>query len=351
MKLRIYFRPSIVVLLLGIAAASSWTLACALGPRAGLLALPFALFYSALLALAAWALWRATVLERWRRWDAPRRLLILAPHEDDCVIAAGGLGLRNRRLGGTTRIIYLAADETPGMADRRLAEARAAWAQAGLEASDLRHHDLLPPLRRRDPQKLHAAAGIVRSIIDDFGPDAVVVPMFEGGHIHHDMIAALLGAVVTPADRFEVLEAPEYGPYLSLANTPHRIIALCARWLFGLVAYYGPPDGIDGRPVDKIRLDRAELEGKRRMLAAFVSQNAPSLVATRSYPDRLVRWYPGGQRRRPFDVDRSYLGFVLAARRVLPAGLVDRLLPGQLGTIGRENAVTDWHDEWSVEPR
>jgi len=160
------------------------------------------------------------------------------------------------------------------------------------------------------------------------------------------MAAALIGRVMSPADRFAVFEAPEYSPYVSLLNTPHRILALCARWLFGLVAYNGPPDGVDGRPVLKVRLTAGELADKRRMLAAFVSQNAPSLVATRGYPDRLVAYAAAG-RRRPFDFDRSYLRFVLALRRYLPPALIDRLLPVQLGTIGRTGTITDWDAEWA----
>src|SRR5205823_4612105 len=111
-------------------------------------------FYSMLFVISAWALWRSLVLERWDRWDAPGRLLVLAPHEDDCVISAGGIGARNQQLGGATRVVYLAPDELPGMAEIRAAEARAAWREAGLDAGDLRHLDLLPPLRRRDPQRL-----------------------------------------------------------------------------------------------------------------------------------------------------------------------------------------------------
>jgi hypothetical protein len=165
------------------------------------------------------------------------------------------------------------------------------------------------------------------------------------------MAAALIGGLLTPDDRFDVFEAPEYSPYTSLLYTPHRVIALCARWLFGLVSYYGPPDGIDGRIVGKYRLDRADLDCKRRMLAAFESQNAPSLVATRDYPDRLVRLAGGVERRQPFEFRWSYLRFVLTLRRVLPARLVERLLPVQLGTIGREPKLTDWPEEWHIAGR
>jgi LmbE family N-acetylglucosaminyl deacetylase len=346
MKQRIYFRPVIVVGLLGGASALLWTAVVALDPGivAGFLA-ALALFYTALFALTAWAMWRISALECWADWDRPRRLLIFAPHEDDCVISAGGIGARNNRLGGATRVVYLARDDTPGMAERRAAEARDAWIIAGLEPHDLMHVDLLPPLRQRDPSRLQAAATRLRAIIDEFRPSAIVVPMFEGGHIHHDMAAALITGIVVPGDRFDVLEAPEYGPYVSLANTPHKVIALAARWLFGLVAYYGPPDGVDGRPIMKYRLDGRDLECKRRMLAAFESQNAPALVATRAYPDRLVLWNGVRKPRWPFDFGHSYLRVALAARRALPVGIVDRLFHVQPGTIGREGGITDWDEE------
>jgi hypothetical protein len=347
MRLKVYFEPALPVGLLVAAAGLFWIAFVTLG--SGLIAtavLALALFYTALAAMGALALLRLAVLERWRDWPGPARLLILAPHEDDCVISAGGVGAQNSRIGGTTRVVYLAPDEASGMGERRADEARQAWRVAGVVGDDLRHLNLLPPLRQRDPQKLRAAATQLRAIIDEFAPTVIVVPMFEGGHIHHDMSAALIGMILTPDDLFQVFEAPEYSPYASLWYTPHRVIALCSRWLFGLVSYYGPPDGIDGRPIQKYRLDAADLDCKRRMLAAFESQNAPSLVATRSYADRLVAFDRNVRRRTPFDFRWSYLRFVLAARRVLPPRLIDRLLPVQLGTIGRECNLTDWSEEW-----
>lgn len=346
MKRRIYFKPWVAVVLLGAAALLFWCVVLLAGRAAAWIALPFAIFYSLLFAISSWALQRVHVLERWFRWDAPGRLLIVAPHEDDCVISAGGIGARNHRLGGATRVVYLAAeDEAPELRKKRVAEAHAAWREVGLGADDLRHLDLLPPLRQRDPARLQSAAKVLRSVIDDFRPTAIVMPMFEGGHIHHDMAAAMVGGLVLERDAFDVFEAPEYSPYVSLNNTPHRIIALCARWLFGLVAYYGPPDGIDGRPLLKARLDPEDLACKRRMLAAFESQNAPSLVASRSYPDRLVRWDQTRRRRYPFDFQHSWLRLVLAARRWLPGKVVAAIFPLQRGTIGREGRLTDWLEE------
>lgn len=352
MKLNIGFRPSIVVAALAVVTALLWLLACYSGVGSGIfwIVLPFALFYTMLLGLSGFALFRIAAIERWMDWNSPGRLLILAPHEDDCVIAAGGLGFRNARLGGAVRIAYLARDENPGLPERRAAEAREAWRIAGLGENDLLFLDLMPPLESRDPKKLKRAGTILRELIDEFRPTAIVMPAFEGGHIHHDMVAALIDSIVTPADRFDLFEAPEYSPYVSLLNTPHRILSLAARWLF-IVVYVGEPDSVERRPVLKVRLDPDELATKRRMLGAFVSQNAPSLVATRSYPDRLTVRRPPQYRRYPFDFASSYLRLALALRQRLPASIVDRLLPVQLGTIGRMGTITDWDAERGASDR
>ncbi|UYN93248.1 MAG: PIG-L family deacetylase [Enhydrobacter sp.] len=350
MKIRIYFRPWIVAAMLGGVTALFWMAAAAASGWLWFVVLALALLYSVLFAAGLYALARIPALERWADWDHPARLLILAPHEDDCAISAGGVALRNRRLGGATRVVYLAPDELPGMAERRAAEARAAWRDADVAADALLHLDLLPRLRQRDPAKLHAAVARLRSIIDEFEPTVVVVPMFEGGHVHHDQLVGLLDRVVTEHDRFEVLEAPEYSPYVSLHFTPHRAIALLARWLFGVVVYHGPADGMDGRRVRKYRLAPDEIAGKKRMLAAFVSQNGAWLAATRGYPDRLVPWQRRADRRQPFALRGSYLAVAWACRRFLPRRLAALLVPADDGTIGREGRVTDWREEWTHAP-
>ena len=305
MKLKVYFKPALPVGLLVAAACLFWIAFVMLG--SGLVAmavLALALFYTALAAMGALALLRLAVLERWQDWPGPARLLILAPHEDDCVISAGGVGAQNSRIGGTTRIVYLAPDEASGMAERRAGEAREAWRVAGVVGDDVRHLDLLPPLRQRDPQKLRAAAGKLRAIIDEFAPTVIVVPMFEGGHVHHDMLAALIGTILTDDDRFEVFEAPEYSPYASLWYTPHRVIALCSRWLFGLVSYYGPPDGIDSRPVTKIsaRPGRSRAQAPH---ARSVREPERTVAGGDARPIPTASWHstgtPDGARRSTSD--------------------------------------------------
>ena len=69
---------------------------------------------SALFCLSTWALARSLALERWAAWDFPRRLMILAPHEDDCVISAGGIGIRTFAVGTAS---LAATPVQPGLVD------------------------------------------------------------------------------------------------------------------------------------------------------------------------------------------------------------------------------------------
>lgn len=299
------------------------------------------MFYSALFGLAGYALLRCRAIESWVEWSRPERLLILAPHQDDCVICAGGIGLRNAKLGGETFIAYFVQDQAPGMATRRAEEAEQAWSLAGVPAGHLRQLDLLPPLYSRRPELLPALVQAIAHLIDEVRPTVVIMPMFEGGHIHHDILNQLALLVLADRPSIRIYESPEYGPFVSFKRTPHRVIAQCCRWLFGLCSYYGPPDGIDDRSIGKVRLNDQELMLKRRMLAAFASQNGASLARASAYPDRIVEFQLRPYRPRPFEPKGSYLSFVLFLEQWLPRTLVQRIFPGQRGTIGREPDITN----------
>jgi LmbE family N-acetylglucosaminyl deacetylase len=345
MKLRIYFRPYLVLIALLAATAIALTSSYFVGGPWNWIFVAAGCFYVMLSAIALVSLLRTTMLERWIEWDKPERLLIVAPHQDDCVICAGGVGVRNARLGGATQIVYLVQEEDEAVARRRLEEMNSAWALAGVSPEHLIHLNLLPALRKRDPAKLVSATAALRNVIEKFAPSVIVMPMFEGGHIHHDMANHVMSSILTTIPGVVAYESPEYSPYLSLRWTPHRILSLCGRWLFGLVAYYGPPDGVDSRTIWKVRLTSDELRIKRQMLAAVVSQNGASLARTRSYPDRLVLWSPKERLYRPFSPENSYLSFVSALGRMISIKWAARLFPVQVGTIGREPGITDLRDE------
>jgi LmbE family N-acetylglucosaminyl deacetylase len=345
MKIRLYFTPTPVVLALGVVALLFWSGWRLLPGPWHWPVLAAAVSYTVLFALAAYALLRCAAIERWMEWRDPERLLILAPHQDDCVLCAGGVGIRNTKLGGETFVVYFAQDALPGVAECRAAEATRAWSLAGVAQKYLCQLDLLPPLYSRKPEHLPTAMREIARLIDEIRPTVLVMPMFEGGHVHHDILNQLVVLALNDRPAMRVYESPEYSPFFSLNCTPHRAIAQCGRWLFGLCSYYPPPDGIDGRPICKIRLSDEELVLKRQMLGAFVSQNGPSLAQAGAYPDRIVQWQPRPYRSRPFEPKGSYLSFVLVLERWFPAPLVRLVFPGQRGTFGREPDITDLDHE------
>src|SRR5947207_593149 len=124
----------------------------------------------------------------------PRRILVLAPHPDDEIVACGIAALRARAAGAQVFVLYLTTGvpvrgvlwpwQRAGHAARlssRRTEARVAAALFGLEpigsldypSRQLRHH-------------LDAAAGEIGRVIMERGADALWVPAFEGAHQDHD---------------------------------------------------------------------------------------------------------------------------------------------------------------------
>jgi LmbE family N-acetylglucosaminyl deacetylase len=343
-KVRIYFRPALVVASLVLATTTLFAMASLLSSFRWLW-WTGAGFYSLLSLASCYALWRIVNCEQWIEWATAERLLILAPHQDDCVICAGGTGLRNQQLGGETYVVYLVQEPPEDRAFLRKEEAKRAWCVAGVSPDHLQHLNLLPELHARDPQLLDRAAKALDEIITTIAPTVIMLPAFEGGHIHHDVLNHLVTGVVSVPAGVRIYECPEYTPYVSLRLTPHKIIALCGRWIAGLLSYYGPPDGIDRRIILKVRLTADELMTKRRMLAAFRTQHPESLERTRCYPDRFVAWQRRPFRSQPFRVRGSYPAFVRSLERILPVRLVHLLLPGQTSTYGREPGFTELSTE------
>jgi hypothetical protein len=144
-------------------------------------------------------LWRGSaMIERWMDWDAPEPAADPGP-------ARGRLRDRGRRPGPPELPGWAASRRVAptwrGMRRSALPERRArrrraeAWRVAGLGDGDL----LLPRSAAaagepRSGEKLRTAAGVALRGADRRVParPRLVTPAFEGGHIHHDMVAALV---------------------------------------------------------------------------------------------------------------------------------------------------------------
>jgi len=129
----------------------------------------------------------------------PRRILILAPHPDDEIVACGIAALRARAAGAQIFVLYLTTGIPAPEAlwpwqrrghgarlSRRRTEARVAAALFGLEPVGSLGH----PSRRLRRHLDSAAAEIGRAIMEH-AIEALWVPAFEGAHQDHDAANAL----------------------------------------------------------------------------------------------------------------------------------------------------------------
>ena len=274
--------------------------------------------------------------------DRAEKVLIVAPHQDDCVLAAGGFGLRNRRLGGETHIVYLVQPDDPQMAATRSEEALSAWQIADVDARHLSHLSLLPAAGPLSLSDIERAAATLQTLVDAVAPSIVVTPLFEGGHLHHDVAHHIVTRMLVLPEGARIYECPLYSPYFSLWRTPHAALAQLARFAFvGRLAYYPKSEGAGVGHMLNLRLSRDELRTKREMLRAFRSQNGEALACHHGYADRLVLWRPQPFRATPFAYRGSRPWLVERLQSALPGRWALRLLPGEPCTIGLERGITD----------
>jgi len=144
-----------------------------------------------------------------------RRILVLAPHPDDEIVACGIAALRARKAGARVFVLYLTSgvperaalwpwqrQAYAGRVGRRREEALAAAALFGLE----------PVLFRGTPSRrlridLDSAADELEVAVTGCGAEALWVPAFEGGHQDHDAANALAAGF---AGRLPVWEFAAY---------------------------------------------------------------------------------------------------------------------------------------------
>jgi len=187
----------------------------------------------------------------------PRRILILAPHPDDEIVACGITALRARNAGAELFVFYLTTGVPPRerlwpwqrtgygtRVARRRDEALAAAELLGLKPAGF-----LDIPSRRLVAHLAAAAAAIDCALDQTGADYLWVPAFEGAHQDHDAANALTARC---RDRLPVWEFAAYtyagGRVRSnrFADARGGVIELC--------------------------LDRAERALKRRALALYASE-------------------------------------------------------------------------------
>jgi N-acetylglucosamine malate deacetylase 1 len=189
--------------------------------------------------------------------SAPRRVLILAPHPDDEVVACGLAGYRARREGAMVSVFYLTTGvpacealwpwQRAGYAARivrRQAEAKEAAGLLGFAAAGR-----LDVPSRSLRLHLDAAAAAVARALDAVVASELWVTAFEGAHQDHDAANAL-------AARFrERLSVWEFAAYNYAGGRVRSNRFLDARG--GVV---------------ELRANREEVRLKRRALSLYASE-------------------------------------------------------------------------------
>ena len=186
-----------------------------------------------------------------------RRVLILAPHPDDEIVACGLAAMRARREGAAVSVVYLTTGVPPreqlwrwqragyaARVARRRGEAERAAAL--LQLGQTGHSDI--PSRRL-LHHLDAAAASVERAIGATAATELWVPAFEGAHQDHDVANALAASF---RNRLPVWEFAAYN-YAGGKVRSNRFL-----------------DARGG--VVELKADRDEARLKRKALALYASE-------------------------------------------------------------------------------
>jgi LmbE family N-acetylglucosaminyl deacetylase len=280
------------------------------------LALAVILFGNAMICLAALCLWMAIRLKKKSTMVCSGEdILIVAPHQDDCVAIAGGYAIQTRMQGGRVTVLY--ATDGPAHDKRtRKWEALEAWTQLGIRRDGihfLKHH---MSTGFTSAEEIRTGIGEFAAFIEQCNPDIVFIPLYEGGHYQHDAVNYMVHQAVRRIGfQGKVYESPEYNFYLSFKTTPEKILSGLTRFI-PFIRYDYPPEPIRDDEVMHLRMTHEQIEMKKRMLSKFTSQNPEQLAVRFGFEDRYQKLHDYDYRKPPFDYERSVARFLNGLKSV-----------------------------------
>jgi LmbE family N-acetylglucosaminyl deacetylase len=245
------------------------------------------------LALVAWFFGRRRVM------DKPiRDVLILAAHQDDCVIMGGEYAIEAVKAGRQVRVMYLTCGDREVGSERarvRMQEAVAAWRVIGVEETKLECLGLVnSPLN--GPSLLNendvaTARGRLQEIIAEAPKQAVIViPATGESHQDHRTLRKLALEALRMSGRTDlmVLETPEYNSYYSLRHSPGRTLNYLLRCLplMGRIATNASCGAgfIHGGARFVLTENSQRQMRRHEMLRAFKSENPEKLIRLFGHP-------------------------------------------------------------------
>jgi len=263
------------------------------------------------LLIAATAVARWWFVHRPGLWtEASRDVLIIAAHQDDCVIMAGEYALQAIAAGRRVQVMYLTNGDSQNMetdsprARTRNSEAIDAWCSVGLAKDAIIFLSLpaapVPGPSRLSPGHLAEAKERMEGIFSQLAEGAAVfIPAAVEAHIDHRSLRDLSLAALQSVGRPDliVFEAAEYNEYVSLSRMPRRAllyilgaIPIISRWAGASRARGAAPAGFayGGKPW-MLPADTRRLEQKRQMLRRFASEDGELLVRHFGHQDLFRR--------------------------------------------------------------
>src|SRR3569832_983291 len=224
--------------------------------------------------------------------DPAKPALILAAHQDDCAILAGGYAIFAKQAGCRVQVAYLTcgapSPDEPRAVTRR-EESLAAWRALDVGDDDVFFFGLPEHGVSAESTWTHAdrdrARGWIGGLLRKLPANSVVfLPAAGESHVDHRGLRRLALEAwqeVAHSDQL-FLEGPEYNDYVSLAQSPRKTLAaivsrlpLLARFRPARPAWTGFAEGgaYWTLPPDEARMNR-----RRELLRAFVSEDGALLV-------------------------------------------------------------------------
>lgn len=231
-------------------------------------------------------------------------ILIIAPHQDDCVAMAGGYAIQVLKKGGKVKVLYLTDGPENDKITRRN-EALNAWRVVGLLDSDLiflPYHTLSGFTTQ---EEIDRCTQDIAKWIQALHPKTIFVPLYEGGHFQHDVANYMVHCAVKRIGfSGKIYETPLYNFYVSLKTTPEKILSGFLRYVpFVHIGY--PPEPIRNDSLFELSMTEEELQIKKQMLTCFQTQQPYQLVARFGFPDRYQNFHSYDYTKPPFSYQWS----------------------------------------------
>jgi len=235
--------------------------------------------------------------------EGARPALILAAHQDDCAILAGGYAIFAKEAGCRVQVAYLTcgapSPDQPRAVTRRL-EALAAWRALDVVHDDvfffgLPEHPVSAASTWTEGDRARARAWLTALLRQLPAGGVVFLPAAGESHVDHRGLRRLALEAWRDVGRTDllVLEGPEYNDYVSMLQSPEKTLTAIASRL-PLLARFRPAHPAwtgfaEGGAYWTLPHNEQRMQRRRQLLSAFVSEDGPLLV-------HLFGWY---ERYRP----------------------------------------------------